>query len=189
MGLARTIATAAVLAGCLGLGLAVLPGSALAAEDQGVATEGRLIPLPLPVRSGTMTEGEASRMLLDEGFEVVQSGRTLLGRIRIVAEGPQGRREIVLHPGDGRVLRDILTEAPPSATTRDAVIVEVVPAAPQNAPQAADPVAAGSVPQTPPAAPPVATAPASAPVAPPAAAPGDTPAGADRGAATEDAGS
>ena len=189
MGLARTIATAALVAGCLGLGLAVLPGSALAAEEQGVATQGRIIPLPLPVRSGTMTEGEASQMLRAEGYEVVQSGRTLLGRIRIVAEGPQGRREIVLHPGDGRVLRDIVTDAPSSAAGGSSAVVEVVPTAPQTAPVVAEPVATGSVPPPPPAAPPAASAPVAAPAAASAAAPGDAPAAADRGAATEDAGS
>lgn len=163
MGLARTIAIAAVLALTMGAGTSGLSGMALAAEDQGVAVQGRVIPLPLPVRSGAMTEVEASQMLRSEGYEVVESGRTLLGRIRIVADGPLGRREIVLHPGDGRVLRDIVTEAPPSAAV-SGTVVEVAPVVPQSPTAAADPAASATAPQSPATANPA--APGEAPAAP-----------------------
>lgn len=161
MSLSRTIAKAALLAGSLCAAATALPTIASAAEDQDVATQGRVIPLPLQVRSGAMTEGEASDMLKAEGYEVVQSGRTLLGRIRIVADGPQGRREIVLHPGDGRVLRDITTEAAPSQTAGGGAAA-VAPAAPLTA----EPMAVGTAPQTSPAAGVAAPAPASSAPAP-----------------------
>ena len=41
-----------------------------------------------------------------QGFEIRSVRRTLLGRTRIVAESPEGRREIVLNPRNGLVLRD-----------------------------------------------------------------------------------
>ena len=47
------------------------------------------------------------RDLQREGFTQINISRTLLGRTRIVASGPDGTREIVVHPGTGEVLRDI----------------------------------------------------------------------------------
>lgn len=41
------------------------------------------------------------------GFTRVETARTFLGRTRIVAEGPQGRREIVVNPRTGEILRDL----------------------------------------------------------------------------------
>ena len=41
-----------------------------------------------------------------QGFEIRSVRRTLLGRTRIVAESPEGRREIVLNPRNGLILRD-----------------------------------------------------------------------------------
>ena len=48
-----------------------------------------------------------------EGYQQVDVSRTWLGRLRILAEGPQGAREIVVDPRNGEVLRDYA--APPSA--------------------------------------------------------------------------
>lgn len=44
--------------------------------------------------------------LRSQGFEVLSIRRTLLGRSRIVAERPDGRREVVVNPRNGVVLRD-----------------------------------------------------------------------------------
>jgi hypothetical protein len=41
-----------------------------------------------------------------QGFSSISVGRTLLGRTRIVAEGNGGRREIILNPRTGEILRD-----------------------------------------------------------------------------------
>lgn len=41
-----------------------------------------------------------------QGFEVASSGRTFLGRVRIVAYRNELRREIVINPATGEVLRD-----------------------------------------------------------------------------------
>ena len=44
--------------------------------------------------------------LRDEGFSDIKITRTLLGRIRIVATGPNGAREIVFNPSNNAILRD-----------------------------------------------------------------------------------
>ena len=46
--------------------------------------------------------------LRQDGYEQITVTTTLLGRIRIVADGAQGQREIVLNPRTGEVLRDVL---------------------------------------------------------------------------------
>ena len=43
------------------------------------------------------------------GFKRINVGRTLLGRTRIVATGNGGRREIILNPRTGEILRDLWT--------------------------------------------------------------------------------
>jgi hypothetical protein len=42
-----------------------------------------------------------------QGFSRISVGRTLLGRTQIVAEGNGGRREIILNPRTGEILRDL----------------------------------------------------------------------------------
>ena len=73
-------------------------------------------------------------LVLDAGC--IEKERTLLGRIRIVAEGPQGQREIVLHAGDGRVMRDMFIESERPA----AIIRQAEPIAPVEPPKPAAPV-------------------------------------------------
>ncbi len=46
--------------------------------------------------------------LRQDGYEQITVSTTLLGRVRIVADGAQGQREIVLNPRTGEVLRDVL---------------------------------------------------------------------------------
>ncbi len=45
--------------------------------------------------------------LKDQGFSRIQVSRTWLGRIRIVATNQNFRREIILNPRTGEVLRDL----------------------------------------------------------------------------------
>jgi hypothetical protein len=48
--------------------------------------------------------------LARQGYVEFEVSRTLLGRIRIVALGPNGeRREIVFNPATGEILRDLMT--------------------------------------------------------------------------------
>lgn len=47
--------------------------------------------------------------LRTQGFVEFQVSQTLLGRLRIVAIGPDYRREIVLNPSSGEILRDYIT--------------------------------------------------------------------------------
>lgn len=44
--------------------------------------------------------------LIEQGFSEITVGRTLLGRIRIVATSAEFRREIIIHPRTGEILRD-----------------------------------------------------------------------------------
>ncbi len=46
------------------------------------------------------------RQLRGQGYETFDIGRTLLGRVRIVAEGREQRREIIFNPRTGEILRD-----------------------------------------------------------------------------------
>lgn len=44
--------------------------------------------------------------LRNSGYQIIETSTTLLGRIRIIAQGPNGWREIVLNPRTGEILRD-----------------------------------------------------------------------------------
>lgn len=46
--------------------------------------------------------------LRNSGYEIIEVSTTLLGRFRIIAQGPEGWREIVINPRTGEVLRDAL---------------------------------------------------------------------------------
>jgi hypothetical protein len=50
--------------------------------------------------------GEIEAALVAQGYEIVQVGRTWLGRLRVVAQNDEIRREIVINPTTGEVLRD-----------------------------------------------------------------------------------
>lgn len=121
---------AAVLAVACGTGVLMMPRGAQAEGIDSLITQGSVESVQLLGEGRVLTAEEAAMMLAAEGFEVIETKRTLLGRIRIVAEGPQGQREIVLHAGDGRVLRDLFTEGErPAAIIRPAE--PVMPVLPQ----------------------------------------------------------
>lgn len=48
-----------------------------------------------------------TRQLRAQGFDEIGVQRTLLGRTRILAEGRSGRREIIVNPRTGEILRDL----------------------------------------------------------------------------------
>lgn len=52
-------------------------------------------------------EAALMAQLQREGYARISMTTTLLGRIRIQAEGQKGQREIVLNPRTGEVLRDV----------------------------------------------------------------------------------
>lgn len=54
--------------------------------------------------------------LVEQGYEIAMIHRTLLGRVRIIAESDAIRREIVINPHSGEVLRDYSSLLGPSAT-------------------------------------------------------------------------
>ncbi len=45
--------------------------------------------------------------LEQDGFRIESVGRTLLGRVRILAQNASGEREIILNPRTGEILRDL----------------------------------------------------------------------------------
>ncbi|OUD09999.1 hypothetical protein BVC71_00300 [Marivivens niveibacter] len=65
------------------------------------------------------TPEEIAAQLIAEGYTDVQIERTLLGRVRIVASGADGRREIVIQPTTGVILRDRVQGDNPRPTPRD----------------------------------------------------------------------
>jgi len=50
---------------------------------------------------------EIVRQLERQGYDTVTVSRTLLGRVKIVATGRRGRREIIVNPSTGEILRDL----------------------------------------------------------------------------------
>ena len=57
------------------------------------------------------------RQLRRQGFRTVTTERTLLGRVRILANRKDGEREIILNPRNGEILRDLWTAAAGSKST------------------------------------------------------------------------
>ncbi|MCX7300260.1 MAG: hypothetical protein NTX73_07770 [Rhodobacterales bacterium] len=58
-----------------------------------------------PAAANELTD-EVTTALVSQGYEIMQMNRTWLGRVRIVAESDEVRREIVINPYTGEVLRD-----------------------------------------------------------------------------------
>jgi hypothetical protein len=73
-----------------------------------------LIPLAVvagllgPAAHASETQDRIIAELQDQGYSRIEVSRTLLGRTRIVAEGDDYVREIVLNPASGVILRDFL---------------------------------------------------------------------------------
>lgn len=55
------------------------------------------------------------------GFRITREERTLLGRVRIVATRGDGRREIIINPNTGEILRDLWTPSQGSKRTSDII--------------------------------------------------------------------
>ena len=66
--------------------------------------------------------------LLKQGYVVLEQGYTFLGRLRIVAENAEYRREIVVNPGTGEILRDYAV----SLQRLSSEFARVTPAAPAS---------------------------------------------------------
>lgn len=57
-------------------------------------------------------EEQIIKSLKEQGFTEIEMTRTWLGRVRIVARGAVGVREIVFNPANGVILRDYQQGAP-----------------------------------------------------------------------------
>ena len=74
----------------------------------------------LPSAASAQTaEEQVIRQLKRQGYTHITLRRTLLGRTRIIATGPQGRREIVLNPSTGAILRDYIDRSDSDRRDRD----------------------------------------------------------------------
>jgi len=72
-----------------------------------------------PVQAVASTYEEAIiEQLMEQGFADVQVSKTFLGRLRFVASAGQQRREIVINPYTGEILRDYLYEVTSDGRTR-----------------------------------------------------------------------
>lgn len=80
-----------------------------------------LLALATPVRAET-TEERIAAALTEQGYVIVSMERTWLGRLRVLAEDGQFRRELVFNPVTGEILRDLsvlLSELESQPTRRD----------------------------------------------------------------------
>ena len=64
-----------------------------------------------PVSAGTLQDSIVTQ-LRQQGFTQIEINRTWLGRYRITAKRRALRREIVINPATGTILRDYWTETP-----------------------------------------------------------------------------
>ncbi|MFN3846654.1 MAG: hypothetical protein ACK4RZ_12675 [Paracoccaceae bacterium] len=62
--------------------------------------------------------------LKKRGYRNISVGRTLLGRTRITAERNGGRREIILNPRTGEILRDLWIKASDSTGADDTGLID-----------------------------------------------------------------
>jgi hypothetical protein len=65
--------------------------------------------------------GSVTSQLKKMGFRNIREERTLLGRVRIVATRSDGRREIIINPNNGEILRDLWSPAQGSRRTSDII--------------------------------------------------------------------
>ncbi|SMX46113.1 hypothetical protein [Maliponia aquimaris] len=64
----------------------------------------------VPAARAETVEERIVGQLSREGYRQIAVSRTFLGRIRITASGSRGRREIILNPSTGAILRDYLDD-------------------------------------------------------------------------------
>ena len=82
----------------------------------GLAAAGLVLPL------GAVAQDAQTRViqrLQRDGYRNIRVSRTFLGRIRIVARGVPGEREIILNPSTGAILRDVLRQSGSDDRSRD----------------------------------------------------------------------
>jgi hypothetical protein len=65
--------------------------------------------------------GSVISQLKKMGFSIAREERTLLGRVRIVATRSDGRREIIINPNNGEILRDLWSPVQGSRRTSDII--------------------------------------------------------------------
>lgn len=73
-----------------------------------------------PAAAGAQTAADAVvQQLRQQGYVEFTVSRTLLGRVQVIAEAPDGtEREIVFNPSTGEILRDYIEDADGTPTPR-----------------------------------------------------------------------
>jgi len=105
-----------------------------------------LLARPLPVMAQTSELDAIIEKLKTQNYAEIRVRRTLLGRIRVTARGVNGRREIVLNPSTGAVLRD---HSRLSRSPRPPVPDASTPQAPQAVPTGDSKLSPGGAASTP----------------------------------------
>lgn len=73
-----------------------------------------LAPMPAPAQTEA-TQSPVDRVLATletRGYRILLQERTFFGRVRIIAENAEHRREMVINPGTGEMLRDYAVALP-----------------------------------------------------------------------------
>ena len=78
-----------------------------------------MLSLAAPVRADLVTD-QMVAALQEQGYEILEMHRTWLGRVRVIAESANIRREIVFNPGTGEILRDYAVDLVAMAARADA---------------------------------------------------------------------
>lgn len=79
-------------------------------QRRGVVAGLILMAVPGVVRAEDLAD-EVVRALQRQGYSRIRVGRTFLGRTRITASSPKRKREIILNPRTGEILRDYWEDA------------------------------------------------------------------------------
>lgn len=120
----KTITTALVAALVLGAPAASLAQSVNAGASTQIQADARFDGIRLRGAERIVAE------LMARGFEEIETGRTLLGRVRIEAEAKDMVRVIVVHQSSGEILSDVInvtgTAAAEARSAAQAGILTVV---------------------------------------------------------------
>ena len=69
----------------------------------------------MPTEAELAAMGAYNERLVEAGFGKIEVTRTLLGRVRIVGTKGKVRRELVINPRTGEILRDVTLSRRPRA--------------------------------------------------------------------------
>lgn len=68
-------------------------------------------------------EDQITAQLQAQGYVEITMTRTLLGRLRVIAESPDHSRELVINPATGQILRDRVSQLRDTDNDRPSVVI------------------------------------------------------------------